>query len=65
MLQQPTLEKLESMRLHGMAQAFREQSNDENTRELSFEERFALLVDRQMTWRCSNTRTCSCADLPA
>src|SRR5580698_6097735 len=51
MLQQPTLDKLEAMRLHGMAQAFREQSKDENARELSFEERFALLVDRQMNWR--------------
>ena len=37
------------MRLHGMAQALREQSKDENARDLGFEERFALLVDRQMT----------------
>lgn len=51
MLQQPTLEKLEAMRLHGMAQALREQMKDEAARELSFEERFALLVDRQLTWR--------------
>jgi DNA replication protein DnaC len=51
MLYQPTLEKLESMRLHGMAQALREQSNDDAARELSFEERFALLVDRQINWR--------------
>jgi DNA replication protein DnaC len=51
MLAQPTLEKLESMRLHGMAQALREQSKDEAARELSFEDRFALLVDRQMNWR--------------
>ena len=51
MLHNPTLEKLEAMRLHGMAQALREQTNDERSRELSFEERFALLVDRQVTWR--------------
>jgi len=51
MLKQPTLEKLESMRLHGMAQALREQAGSEQALELSFEERLALLVDRQMTWR--------------
>ena len=51
MLHNPTLEKLEAMRLHGMAQALREQSKDERSRELSFEERFALLVDRQVIWR--------------
>ena len=51
MLEQPTLCKLETMRLHGMAQAWREQDQDENARQLSFEERFALLVDRQLTWR--------------
>jgi len=51
MLQQPTLEKLEAMRLHGMAQALRELAKSEEAQELSFEERLALLVDRQLTWR--------------
>lgn len=51
MLQQPTLEKLEAMRLHGMAQALRELSKSEQAQELSFDERLALLVDRQLTWR--------------
>lgn len=51
MLEQPTLSKLEAMRLHGMAQALREQNKDESMGELSFAERFALLVDRQLTWR--------------
>jgi DNA replication protein DnaC len=51
MLQQPTLEKLEAMRLHGMAQALRELAGNEESRELSFEDRLALLVDRQFTWR--------------
>lgn len=51
MLQQPTLEKLEAMRLHGMAQAWRELAANEDARELSFEDRLALLVDRQFTWR--------------
>jgi hypothetical protein len=39
MLHQPTLEKLESMRLHGMAQAWRELAKTEQASELSFEER--------------------------
>src|SRR5438552_12880979 len=51
MLHQPTLEKLEAMRLHGMAQAWRELAQSEQTGDLSFEERMALLVDRQFTWR--------------
>jgi DNA replication protein DnaC len=51
MLQQPTLEKLEAMRLHGMAQALRELAGKEEARDLSFEDRLALLVDRQFTWR--------------
>jgi len=51
MLEQPTLSKLEAMRLHGMAQALREQTKDANAHELTFDERFAMLVDRQMTWR--------------
>lgn len=51
MLHNPTLHKLEAMRLLGMAQALQEQSKDDRCRELSFEERFAMLVDRQMTWR--------------
>lgn len=51
MLHQPTLEKLEAMRLDGMAQAWRELANSEQAADLSFEERMALLVDRQFTWR--------------
>lgn len=51
MLHQPTMEKLEAMRLHGMAQAWRELAKSEQAEELSFEERLALLVDRQFTWR--------------
>ena len=51
MLHQPTLETLEAMRLHGMAQAWRELAKSEQASELSFEERMALLVDRQFAWR--------------
>lgn len=57
MLHQPTIEKLEAMRLHGMAQAWRELlAQTETTGEggqpqLTFNERMTLLVDRQFTWR--------------
>jgi len=51
MLHQPTIEKLETMRLHGMAQALRELAGNEAAQDLSFEDRLALLVDRQFTWR--------------
>ena len=43
-----------SLRLHGMAEAFRAQSDPaqrDGIRELRFEERFALLVDQQWTWK--------------
>lgn len=51
MLNQQTTEKLYAMRLRGMADAFSQQQEDRNTTQLSFEERFALLVDRQWSWR--------------
>ena len=51
MLNQPTLEKLHALRLHGMAEAFRAQAEQTGIAELSFEERLALLVDRQWTWK--------------
>ena len=51
MLHQQTLEKLHALRLHGMAEALRAQSEQRGITELSFEERFGLLVDQQWTWR--------------
>src|SRR6266851_5537475 len=54
MLNQPTLQKLQTLRLHGMAEAFRVQSDPaqrDGLADLSFEERFALLVDQEWTWR--------------
>jgi DNA replication protein DnaC len=51
MLNQPTVEKLQSLKLHGMADAFRAQLETADMSQLSFEERFALLVDEQWLWR--------------
>jgi len=47
MLTQNTLETLRHLKLHGMAQALEEQRDTPNTHALSFEERLALLVDRE------------------
>ena len=49
MLNQQTIEKLYAMRMRGMADAFTQQQEDPQTTQLSFEERFALLVDRSGT----------------
>jgi DNA replication protein DnaC len=51
MLQEPMMEKLLAMRLHGMADALKTQEQDVASRELSFLERLALLVDHQWNWR--------------
>lgn len=51
MLKQPTIEKLAAMRLLGMAEALKAQEQDPSARELSFLERFGLLVDQQWNWR--------------
>jgi DNA replication protein DnaC len=51
MLNQQTIEKLYTMRMRGMADAFTQQQEDPQATQLSFEERFALLVDRQWNWR--------------
>ena len=41
MLNQPTIEKLHVMKLHGMADAFRAQIETADASRLGFEERFA------------------------
>src|SRR3954464_11697310 len=51
MLNQQTIEKLYTMRMRGMADAFAQQQEDPQSTQLSFEERFALLIDRQWNWR--------------
>ena len=46
-----TIEKLIIMKLHGMAEGIREQLSNTGYRDLSFEERFALLVDKERLYR--------------
>jgi DNA replication protein DnaC len=57
MLNQPTIERLCAMKLNGMAEAFREQLQTTDSSQLSFEERFGLLVDRQWDWKQSRALT--------
>ncbi len=51
MLNNQTMEKLYTLRLTGMAESYRKQMEDAEMAGLSFEERFALLVDQHWTWR--------------
>jgi DNA replication protein DnaC len=50
-LHQPTIEKLIGMRLQGMVDGLEAIEQDEGARDLAFEEKLALIVDRQYTWR--------------
>jgi len=51
MLNHQTMDQLIALRLEGMAQALEEQRRQANISQLDFEERFALLVERQWLWR--------------
>jgi DNA replication protein DnaC len=51
MLNEHTIEKLYHMKLNGMAEAFKEQLQHPDLSDLSFEERFSLLVDYQWSWK--------------
>ena len=45
MINQSTIDKLIEMRLTAMADAFRIQMNDNSMKDISFEDRFGMLVD--------------------
>lgn len=47
MLKEPTTEKLQALKLHGMLQAWEEQSRQADMAQLAFDERFALLVEAE------------------
>ncbi len=50
-MDEQTMNKLYSMRLNGMAEAYEEQARQSSMGELSFEERLAMLVERQWIWK--------------
>ena len=51
MLYQQTLDQLYAMKLIGMAEALEEQRSTTQHQELTFEERLALLIQRQYLWK--------------
>jgi len=51
MSQNQTIEKLQRLKFSGMEKAFEEQLQMPQVKELSFEERFSFLVDRELTER--------------
>ena len=51
MLNHATLEKMQEMKLHAMAEAFNQQLGSSQYAELSFEERMGLLIDTEWTSR--------------
>jgi DNA replication protein DnaC len=51
MMTQETLRKLHEMKLIGMADAFQDQLSSTSALHLSFEERFGMLVDQELTSR--------------
>lgn len=51
MLNEPTVNKLYAMKLNGMVEALEEQQRQASMAELSFDERLAMLVERQWLWK--------------
>lgn len=51
MLLNPTLDKLQALKLTGMLEALNEQLNTPEIEQLSFDERLGLMVDREITAR--------------
>lgn len=54
MINQTTITKLNDMRLTAMADSYREQLKDQKFKELTFEERFGLMVDLEWARRKNN-----------
>jgi DNA replication protein DnaC len=51
MLIEQTLDKLYTLKLHGIAEAWQEQRQQPHSAELSFDDRLGLLVERQWLWK--------------
>lgn len=54
MLMQPTIEKLKVLKLYGMAESFKSFLENTDSEALSFDERFGIIVDREIIVRDSN-----------
>jgi DNA replication protein DnaC len=51
MLTEQTMEKLYAMKLNGLAEAWEEQRQQPHSTDLSFDDRLAMLVERQWIWK--------------
>ena len=58
MLTENAVTKLQEMHLSAMAKAFKDQMTDPNMADMSFEDRFGLLVDHERTTRKNNHLNC-------
>jgi DNA replication protein DnaC len=61
MLTHPTLEKLSSLKLTGMLEALEQQMQSKEIKDLSFEERLAMLLDAQDSYQ-RNLRQSACIE---
>jgi IstB-like ATP binding protein len=57
MLTNPTIETLKTLKLYGLLEALEEQQQTPTVQSLSFEERVALLIDRERLYRDNQRRT--------
>jgi len=57
MLYEPTVTKMQAMKLHGMVEALEEQRKTADMASLSFEDRLAMIVERQWLWKENRTLT--------
>lgn len=57
MLTNPTIETLKALKLYGMLEALEEQQRTPTVQSLSFEERTAMLIDRERLYRDNQRRT--------
>lgn len=54
MLMQPTVEKLKALNMYGMAEAFQSLNQNPESASLSFDEKFGIIVDREIIRRETN-----------
>jgi DNA replication protein DnaC len=54
MVREATIQHLHEMRLSGMAESYRSQNSDPTLKDLSFDERFGMMVDKEWSKRKNN-----------
>jgi hypothetical protein len=57
MINEPTITKLNELKLTSMAESYRNQLQDSSFKDLSFEERFGLIIDTEWSRRKNNKLT--------